>query len=190
MWIGIAWFNASSVEEPEGSVNIKIQLPGSRDHASLIRNRDGSHSYIVTGLDGSSQTLSPEQFADRVYASQSDRTLLAVIFNVSTPLGLLWVSVGLLGQLLFTGRMIVQWLVSEKSQRSVVPPLFWWMSLIGSMMLLTYFLWRRDIVGILGQGIGFAIYVRNLHLIYASQSQSSASIETTDTQEHAVLPAR
>ncbi len=190
VWICIAWINASSVEEPEGAVNIKIQLPGSRDHASLIRNRDGSHAYIVMGLDGSSQTLSPEQFADRVYASQSSRTLLAVIFNVSTPIGLLWVSVGLLGQLLFTGRMIVQWLVSEKSRRSVVPPLFWWLSLIGSMMLLTYFLWRRDIVGILGQGIGFAIYVRNLHLIYVSNPLTDASLDTSDAQEHAAVAVR
>jgi lipid-A-disaccharide synthase-like uncharacterized protein len=86
------------------------------------------------------------------------------------------VSVGLLGQVLFTGRMIVQWLASEKKHESVVPPVFWWMSLIGSLMLLSYFTWRRDIVGILGQGFGLAIYLRNLHLIYFPRTRPEPSI--------------
>jgi lipid-A-disaccharide synthase-like uncharacterized protein len=182
--------NAAGDEEPEGAVSIKVQLPGSRENASLVRERDGRHWYIVRGLDGSSHTLTPEQFAERVYASQSSRTLLAVVFNVSTPIGLLWVSLGLLGQVLFTGRMIVQWVASEKSQRSVVPPIFWWMSLIGAMMLLTYFLWRRDVVGILGQGIGLAVYVRNLHLIYMSGPQTTAVIDASDAQESVAVATR
>ncbi|MBL9148503.1 MAG: lipid-A-disaccharide synthase N-terminal domain-containing protein [Phycisphaerae bacterium] len=66
----------------------------------------------------------------------------------------------------FAGRMIVQWIVSERHKRSVVPPIFWWLSVTGSAMLFTYFLWRRDIVGILGQGLPLLIYVRNLMLIY------------------------
>jgi lipid-A-disaccharide synthase-like uncharacterized protein len=81
-------------------------------------------------------------------------------------MGYLWVGLGLLGQVLFTGRMIVQWLVSEKQKRSVVPPIFWWMSLIGSTMLMVYFLWRRDPIGLLGQSFGWFIYVRNLWMIY------------------------
>jgi lipid-A-disaccharide synthase-like uncharacterized protein len=120
----------------------------------------------VRGLDDSHQTLSPEEFAARLYDAQSSSNLLAVVFNISTPLGMLWIGLGLLGQLLFTGRMVVQWLASEKSRQSIVPPMFWWLSLIGSLMLLSYFLWRRDVVGIIGQGIGLAIYVRNLHMIY------------------------
>ncbi|HAI14296.1 MAG TPA: hypothetical protein DCM28_21505, partial [Phycisphaerales bacterium] len=73
----------------------------------------------------------------------------------------MWVAVGLLGQVLFTGRMIVQWIASEKSKRSVVPTAFWWMSLIGASMLITYFIWRKDVVGVLGQATGWFIYVRN-----------------------------
>ncbi|HCD35270.1 MAG TPA: hypothetical protein DER01_22910 [Phycisphaerales bacterium] len=79
---------------------------------------------------------------------------------------MIWVAVGLLGQVLFTGRMIVQWIASEKSKRSVVPTAFWWMSLIGASMLITYFIWRKDVVGVLGQATGWFIYVRNLYLIY------------------------
>jgi lipid-A-disaccharide synthase-like uncharacterized protein len=67
------------------------------------------------------------------------------------------VGLGLLGQVLFTGRMLVQWLASEKQKRSVVPVAFWWMSLIGATMLLVYFTWRRDIVGVLGQATGWFI---------------------------------
>jgi lipid-A-disaccharide synthase-like uncharacterized protein len=192
IWVCIAWLGARSAGDPEGAVNIKIQLPDSRDHANLVQNRDGTHSYIVMGLDGTSRTLTPDEFAARVYESQSSRNLLEMVFNISTPLGMVWVGMGLLGQVLFTGRMIVQWLVSEKSRQSVVPPMFWWMSLLGSLMLLTYFLWRRDVVGILGQGVGLAIYVRNLHLIYgAARSRATepvAAVETVASEPAAVAP--
>ena len=60
----------------------------------------------------------------------------------------------------------MQWLASEREKKSVVPPAFWWMSLIGASMLLLYFMWRRDMVGILGQSFGWFIYVRNLKMIY------------------------
>ena len=80
-------------------------------------------------------------------------------------------ALGFLGQLLFTGRMLVQWLVSERHRRSIVPPIFWWMSLAGASMLLTYFVWRRDIVGVLGQATGWMIYSRNLWLIYRTGAQ-------------------
>ena len=113
--------------------------------------------------------MTPEEFAERLYQQQKSRRLWEVIFNISSPMGFIWVSVGLLGQALFTGRMIVQWLVSEKSKQSVVPAVFWWMSLSGALMLLAYFLWRRDVVGILGQSVGLGIYVRNLHLIYIAK---------------------
>ncbi|MBC7784929.1 MAG: lipid-A-disaccharide synthase N-terminal domain-containing protein [Burkholderiales bacterium] len=88
------------------------------------------------------------------------------LLNVSDPFGYIWVSIGLLGQVLFTGRMIVQWLASERSKKSVVPPVFWWMSLAGSTMLMVYFLWRRDPIGLLGQSFGWFIYLRNLWMIY------------------------
>jgi lipid-A-disaccharide synthase-like uncharacterized protein len=90
---------------------------------------------------------------------------LETLFNITSPAGIVWVLLGLGGQLLFSGRMLVQWISSEKSRRSVIPISFWWMSLIGATMLLVYFIWRRDIVGILGQATGWLIYIRNLVLI-------------------------
>ncbi|ACV69613.1 lipid A biosynthesis domain protein [Desulfohalobium retbaense DSM 5692] len=84
----------------------------------------------------------------------------------------MWVSVGLLGQVFFTGRMVVQWITSERKRRSVIPVAFWWMSLLGACMLLLYFIWRKDIVGILGQSTGLFIYLRNLRLIYRERRSS------------------
>lgn len=181
LWACLTWLNAQSAADPDAAVNIKVQLPGVRDHANLVRNPNGTHSYIVIGFDGERTILTPDEFASKLYESQNSRSILAVIFNVSSPLGMLWVGVGLLGQVLFTGRMVVQWLVSEKSRRSVVPPMFWWMSLLGALMLLAYFLWRRDVVGILGQGAGLAIYLRNLHLIYLCTQPVTSRTATQET---------
>lgn len=115
------------------------------------------------------QAMRPEQFAARLHDQQSRRNWLFGVMNITTWMGVAWVGLGLLGQVLFTGRMIVQWVVSEKRKRSVVPVAFWWMSITGATMLLVYFVWRRDIVGVIGQGTGWFIYVRNLRLIYSSK---------------------
>lgn len=94
------------------------------------------------------------------------RPFIYRILNITSDIGMVWVALGFLGQLLFTGRMLVQWLASEKARASVIPVMFWWMSLCGATMLLIYFIWRKDIVGILGQSTGWFIYFRNLQLIY------------------------
>lgn len=76
-----------------------------------------------------------------------------------------WIAVGLTGQLLFTSRFIVQWIASERARRSLVPHVFWQLSLAGGAALLAYAIWRRDPVFILGQGAGLVVYLRNLVLI-------------------------
>ncbi len=77
----------------------------------------------------------------------------------------LWITVGLVGQLAFTGRFLVQWLASERAKKSVVPRTFWYLSLAGGMVLLSYAIHRRDPVFILGQSTGAFIYFRNLCLL-------------------------
>ncbi|MBI1372029.1 MAG: hypothetical protein GC159_04620 [Phycisphaera sp.] len=88
----------------------------------------------------------------------------------------MWVGIGLLGQVLFTGRMIVQWLASERSKKSVVPVSFWWMSLGGATMLITYFIWRRDVIGVFGQATGWFIYIRNLYFIYRPAGHAEPTV--------------
>jgi len=75
-----------------------------------------------------------------------------------------WLVLGLLGQVVFSARFLVQWIESERAGRSVVPDSFWWLSIVGSMILLVYAIWRRDPVFVLGQSAGFVIYARNLAL--------------------------
>ena len=77
----------------------------------------------------------------------------------------LWLTVGFIGQALFTARFLMQWVVSEKKQASVIPVAFWWLSLLGGTTLLAYAIFRRDPVIITGQGMGLFVYTRNLMLV-------------------------
>lgn len=77
-----------------------------------------------------------------------------------------WVLVlGFAGQALFFMRFLVQWISSEKQKKSVIPVAFWYFSIGGSILLLAYAIIRKDPVFIVGQGMGFLIYIRNLHFI-------------------------
>ena len=78
----------------------------------------------------------------------------------------IWIGIGLFGQLLFSCRFILQWIASEKQKKSVIPLAFWYFSIAGSLTLLAYAIYRTDPVFILGQSMGFVIYMRNLILIY------------------------
>ncbi len=80
-----------------------------------------------------------------------------------------WVALGLFGQLMFTGRFLVQWIASERARKSVMPVLFWYFSLAGGLILLAYAIYRHDPVFILGQSLGVFVYLRNLVLIYREQ---------------------
>lgn len=76
----------------------------------------------------------------------------------------IWLGIGFLGQSLFFMRFLVQWIVSERSRKSVLPIAFWYFSILGGMTLLAYAIYQRDIVFIIGQGSGLLIYIRNLML--------------------------
>lgn len=76
-----------------------------------------------------------------------------------------WLLLGFLGQMLFSARFVLQWIASERKRASVVPIAFWWLSIGGGSVLLSYAILQRDPVFILGQGMGLLVYVRNLILI-------------------------
>lgn len=84
----------------------------------------------------------------------------------------LWVSIGFVGQILFGCRFFIQWIASERRKESVIPLAFWYLSIAGSMILLSYAIYRRDPVFILGQCTGVFIYFRNLILIYRKKKIS------------------
>ncbi|MGP1359001.1 lipid-A-disaccharide synthase N-terminal domain-containing protein [Roseicyclus sp.] len=76
-----------------------------------------------------------------------------------------WVVLGLTAQFAFSMRFIVQWIASERAGRSYVPVVFWYLSILGGTMLLSYAIYRQDVVFILGQSMGLIVYTRNLFLI-------------------------
>lgn len=140
---------------PDGVKKMRIETVG-----------DGSHWVVITSIDGTEERLRPDEFIARIDRDTRGRRFFYRLLNITGPIGIAWVLLGLVGQVAFAGRMVLQWLVSEKEKRSVVPVAFWWMSLTGASMMLIYFIWRRDIIGVLGQTTGWMIYVRNLWLIY------------------------
>lgn len=88
--------------------------------------------------------------------------------------------VGLLGQVFFSGRFLVQWIASEKTGKSIVPIAFWYLSVGGGGLLLVYAIMRKDPVFILGQGGGLLIYLRNLYLIYRERVRRKAGAGVKD----------
>jgi len=172
-WVGMTL--AAPTGKPPGAIDLKVQLAHADDRVFLFADEHGEPRYQIRRDDGAQQVLTPDEFARLVCRDQRSRGVLEVLLNVSSPVGFVWVTLGFLGQVLFTGRMLVQWLVSEKQRRSVVPPVFWWMSLCGASMLLVYFVWRRDPIGVLGQATGWFVYVRNLWLIHRRPAAATAA---------------
>jgi lipid-A-disaccharide synthase-like uncharacterized protein len=84
---------------------------------------------------------------------------------------LYWLIIGFLGQALFSIRFLVQWWASERKRRSVIPLGFWFFSVAGGITLLSYAIYRRDPVFIVGQAGGLIIYLRNLYFIYRERMQ-------------------
>ena len=76
-----------------------------------------------------------------------------------------WLAFGLIAQLFFTARFLVQWIASERAGHSVIPLAFWLFSIGGGLLLLVYALYRRDIVFIAGQAFGVFVYLRNLQFV-------------------------
>ncbi|MEW5734676.1 MAG: lipid-A-disaccharide synthase N-terminal domain-containing protein [Thermodesulfobacteriota bacterium] len=77
-----------------------------------------------------------------------------------------WTTVGFLGQAVFGARFVVQWIASEIRKESYVPLAFWFLSVAGGCVLLSYAIHRKDPVFIAGQAGGLLIYIRNLFLIF------------------------
>jgi lipid-A-disaccharide synthase-like uncharacterized protein len=77
-----------------------------------------------------------------------------------------WViyTIGFTAQLLFSGRLLLQWILSEKKNKVVTPSLFWKLSLLASFLLFIYGYLRDDFAIMLGQSLTYYIYIRNLQL--------------------------
>jgi lipid-A-disaccharide synthase-like uncharacterized protein len=78
-----------------------------------------------------------------------------------------WKGIGFLGNAIFSTRFLVQWYATEKQKQVVVPPLFWWLSLLGTLTLLAYAMFGdKNPVFILGYAFPWIPYARNLVIHY------------------------
>lgn len=84
-----------------------------------------------------------------------------------------WVAVGFGGQALFASRFLVQWIATERRRQSVVPTVFWYLSLGGGLALLSYAIWIREWVFIVGQSGGILVYSRNLWFVHRGMAEEA-----------------
>lgn len=102
-----------------------------------------------------------------------------------------WVGVGLLGQGVFTARFLVQWFASERKRETVVPVAFWWLSLGGGLITLTYAIHLQSLAFTLGQSMGLFVYIRNLMLYDKAKRRSERRRRRAQHQQAATAaPAR
>lgn len=85
-------------------------------------------------------------------------------------------ALGFLGQIFFTSRFLLQWIASERRKESYIPPIFWHLSVIGSIMLFAYSVSIMAWPIILGQAFGIIVYARNLVLIARKRNRETAEI--------------
>ena len=88
-----------------------------------------------------------------------------------------WLAFGLIAQLAFAARFLVQWIASERAGKSVVPLAFWFFSICGGLLTLIYGLVKREPVIIIGQLVSNIIYVRNLMLIFKNHAKGSETLD-------------
>jgi lipid-A-disaccharide synthase-like uncharacterized protein len=142
-----------------------------------LEEREGKVTVVFRKEENKETVYDSEEFLREVMRRQQDKSSWGGLFSVldiTSWTGVFWVTFGLIGQCLFAARMLVQWLASEKAKASVIPVQFWWLSLIGSTMIVIYFIWRVELVGILGQATGWFVYVRNLWFIHTADEASNS----------------
>jgi len=137
----------------------------------VVTSPEGERTARFHGWEPGEPELTADAFFEEIEQRRGSLPWVYRLLDVTSLVGVIWVAFGFAGQAVFMGRMVAQWRASEKAQSSVVPPVFWWLSLLGSSMLMVYFLWRKEIVGFLGQSTGWFIYIRNLWFIYGKSDR-------------------
>lgn len=103
----------------------------------------------------------------------SDWELFVSRYFRNSDIPLLLVIYGSLGQVIFTLRFIYQYFYSRKHKASLLPQGFWVISIIGSAIIVSYGIYRMDLVIILGQSFGFVSYFRNIIILHKERAGES-----------------
>lgn len=162
--LGVAICSSAFAQQP-------AETPASQAHSAnaiQIRTAEGELEWYEPATDGSGVYEPAKATAP---ATKSSWGLALFLF-------------GLFGQAMFMGRFALQWIASERSGRSVVPLGFWWLSLAGASILLTYFAIQLEPIGVLGQLLGWPIYLRNIYMVM--RDRRMGRVDSTDPAEHPI----
>lgn len=98
-------------------------------------------------------------------------TVMGQLFGVViTP----WKLVGYCGVLFFAGRWVFQVLATRKAGKPTVPRIFWMMSVLGSALLLSYFIWgKNDSVGVLSNLFPMSVAIYNWAMDIRARREAS-----------------
>ena len=88
-----------------------------------------------------------------------------------------WLAFGLVGNAIFASRFLIQWLASERAGESVMPRVFWTLSILGSLVLLAYAIHRQDPVFTLAYLPNAFIYARNISLLNRKRERDRSTAE-------------
>ena len=99
-----------------------------------------------------------------------------------------WKAVGWIGNAVFFSRFFVQWIATEKRKKVIIPISFWWLSLVGSILLLIYGIYRKDSVFIFAYAFTWIPYIRNILIHYRHKAaQRRCSGCGADAAQHALF---
>lgn len=180
LFVGLWLVYQPDIKARPGAYVVPVRIANERGILEAYTPAGGETSFRLALRNGFERSMTASdverELGAKVLATVTTRpgNKLFRLFNITSWTSLAWVAIGLGGQVLFAGRTLVQWFISEKERKSVVPPVFWWMSLIGGVALFAYFAWRQDVVGVLGQCSGVVIYARNLRLIAKQRRKAAA----------------
>jgi lipid-A-disaccharide synthase-like uncharacterized protein len=177
-WLAMGPASGPRFEVPNGAGTLKIQVGDVRGIVETTTAESGHVQFRVRFPDFATEYMSETEFLRQYPARVRDEAVEGRdwgkrLLNITSWVNLIWVAIGLFGQLLFSGRMFLQWLISERRRQSVITESFWWFSLLGAVALFSYSVWRQDPVYILGQASGIVIYARNLRLIYKHKRRAA-----------------
>ncbi len=111
---------------------------------------------------------------------------LSLIETLANP----WVIFGFMAQFIFFLRFVVQLFATEKNKRTTIPVSFWYLSIIGALMILVYAIYKQDIVFMVGQGLSLMIYLRNLFIYYHTPQEPLLETASTITAKSSLWPER
>jgi lipid-A-disaccharide synthase-like uncharacterized protein len=96
------------------------------------------------------------------------------------PTSIAFFIVGMVGEFVFLMRFVVQWIASERVKRTVVPMVFWHLSLVGTFLVLAYAVYQMDPVFMLAYSLNMVIYVRNLSIARAHPAREAVAEKTSE----------